>query len=132
MIFSRIIYPSSKYATYELSEKFLEQPNFDLHQIYRVLEIINKENDFIQSKVYKNSSKVVEQNEKILYYDCTNYFFKTEEEEGLKKHGKSKENRPNPIVQMGLFIDGNGLPLAFNITSGNTNEQITLKPLEKK
>lgn len=132
LIFSRILFPGSKHATLELSKKFLEQPNFDLHQIYRALDIINKEIDFIQSEVYKNSLKVVERNSKILYYDCTNYFFEIEEEKGLKKYGKSKENRPNPIVQMGLFLDGNGLPLAFNITSGNTNEQTTLKPLEEK
>ena len=67
-----------------------------------------------------------------MYYDCTNYFFEIEEENGLKQYGKSKENRPNPIVQMGLFMDGNGIPLAFDITPGNTNEQTTLQPLEEK
>ena len=96
------------------------------------MEIISKETDFIEAEVYKNSLNVVNRNTEILYYDCTNYFFEIEQAEGLKQYGLSKENRPNPIVQMGLFMDGNGFPLAFNINSGNTNEQTTLKPLEKQ
>ena len=132
LIYSRIIYPSSKLKTLELSKKFIEKPNFEYQHISRALEIIDKEMDFIQAEVYKNSEKFVKRNNKILYYDCTNFFFEIEEEDGLKQYGKSKENRPNPIVQMGLFMDGDGLPLAFDITSGNTNEQTTLKPLEQK
>ena len=88
--------------------------------------------DFIQSELYKNSNEYIQRNNKILYYDCTNYYFEIEEESGLRQYGKSKENRPNPIVQMGMFMDGNGIPLAFDITPGNTNEQITLQPLEEK
>ncbi len=132
LIYCRFLNPGSKLSTYEFSKTLLEQPNFKLHQIYRALEIIAKETDFIQSELYKNSLKVADRNSKILYYDCTNYFFEIEEQEGLKQYGHSKENRPNPIVQMGLFMDGDGIPLAFNITSGNTNEQVTLKPLEEK
>ena len=132
LIYSRIIYPSSKLATFELSKKYIEQPNFELHDIYRALEVIAKETDFIQSELYKNSLKVSKRNTNILYYDCTNYFFEIEQESGLRQYGPSKEHRPNPITQMGLFMDGDGIPLAFNITSGNTNEQITLKPLEEK
>lgn len=132
LLYGRILFPASKLATHELSQKFIEQPNFELHDIYRALEIIAKENEFIQSELYKNSLKVSNRNTGILYYDCTNYFFELEQEEGLKQYGPSKEHRPNPIVQMGLFMDGDGIPLAFNITSGNTNEQITLTPLEEK
>lgn len=132
LIYSRIIYPSSKLKTLELSKKFIEQPNFEYQHIIRALEIIAKEMDFIQAEVYKNAEKYLKRNNKILYYDCTNFFFEIEEEAGLKQYGKSKENRPNPIVQMGLFMDGDGLPLAFDITAGNTNEQVTLKPLEEK
>lgn len=132
LIYSRIIYPSSKLKTLELSKKFIEKPNFEYQHIIRALEVIAKEMDFIQSEVYKNSEKYIKRNNKVLYYDCTNFFFEIEEEDGLKQYGKSKENRPNPIVQMGLFMDGDGLPLAFDITPGNTNEQTTLKPLEKK
>lgn len=132
LIYSRIIYPSSKLKTYELSKKFIEQPNFELQNIYRALEVISKESDFIQSELYKNSCNYLERNNKVLYYDCTNFFFEIEQEDCLKQYGKSKENRPNPIVQMGLFMDGDGIPLAFDITPGNRNEQTTLKPLEKK
>ena len=132
LIYSRIIFPASKLKTLELSKRFLEQPNFDYQHIERALPILCKNMDFIQSELYKNSNEYMERNNKILYYDCTNYFFELEEEAGLKQYGKSKENRPNPIVQMGLFMDGNGIPLAFNITPGNTNEQTTLQPLEEK
>ena len=132
LVYSRIIYPSSKLATFELSKKYIEQPNFELHDIYRALEVIAKETDFIQAELYKNSLKISKRNTNILYYDCTNYFFEIEQESGLRQYGPSKEHRPNPITQMGLFMDGDGIPLAFSITAGNTNEQITLTPLEEK
>ena len=132
LIYGRIIFPSSKLAINELSKKFIEQPNFELQHIYRALEVISKENDFIQSELYKNSLKISKRNTGVLYYDCTNYFFEIEEASGLRQYGPSKEHRPNPITQMGLFMDGDGIPLAFNITAGNTNEQGTLTPLEEK
>lgn len=132
LIYSRVIFPSSKLATCQLSKKFIEQPNFDLHQIYRALEILAKEMDFIQSSLYNNSLKISKRNTGVLFYDCTNYFFEIEQEDGNKQYGPSKEHRPNPIVQMGLFMDGDGIPLAFSINRGNTNEQLTLKPLEEK
>ena len=132
LIYGRIIFPASKLATNDLAKKFIEQPNFDLQHIYRALEIIAKETDFIQSELYKNSLKVSKRNTNILYYDCTNYFFEIEQENGLRQYGPSKEHRPNPITQMGLFMDGDGIPLAFSITAGNTNEQVSLTPLEEK
>ena len=132
LIYGRVIFPSSKLATYELSKRFIEQPNFDLHQIYRALEVLAKETDFIQSSLYENSLKVSKRNTGVLFYDCTNYFFEIEQESGKKQYGPSKEHRPNPIIQMGLFMDGDGIPLAFSINRGNMNEQLTLKPLEKK
>ncbi len=132
LVYGRILFPSSKLATNKLSLKFIEPPNFKLQHIYRALEYIAKESDYIQSELYANSLKVVKRNSNILFYDCTNYFFEIEEAEGLKQYGPSKEHKPNPIVQMGLFMDGNGIPLAFSISKGNTNEQQTLKPLEEK
>jgi transposase len=132
LVYGRIIFPSSKLTTNKLSLKFMEPPNFKLQHIYRALEYIAKESDYIQSELYANSLKVVKRNSNILFYDCTNYFFEIEEAEGLKQYGPSKEHKPNPIVQMGLFMDGNGIPLAFSISKGNTNEQQTLKPLEEK
>ena len=132
LIYGRIIFPSSKLATNKLAKKFIEQPKFKLHDMYRSLGVITKENEYIQSELYKNSLKISKRNTGILYYDCTNYFFEIENEDELRRYGNSKENRPNPITQMGLFMDGDGIPLAFSITPGNTNEQTTLTPLEKK
>jgi transposase len=112
--------------------EFLEPPSYKLHDVYRALDILGTECDFIQSEVYKNSHLIGKRNDKVLYYDCTNYYFEIEQENGSKKYGKSKEHRPNPIMQMGLFMDGDGIPLAFSLFPGNTNEQKSLKPLEQK
>ena len=132
LLYTRILFPGSKRSTCELSKRFIEQPNFDLHQIYRALDVLDTESDLIQSELYKNSLKLSKRNTNILYYDCTNYFFEIKQEKGIKQYGISKEHRPNPIVQMGLFMDGDGIPLAFSIQAGNTNEQQTIKPLEKQ
>jgi transposase len=132
LVYSRIIYPSSKLATCEMCKNFLEQPQFQLQHIYRALEIMAKESDYLQAQLYKNSLKITDRNTRILYYDCTNFFFEIEQESGLRQYGISKEHRPNPIVQMGLFMDGDGIPLAFDINNGNTNEQVTMKPLEQQ
>lgn len=132
LLYARIIYPSSKLTTYKLSKNFIEQPDFSLHHIYRSLEVIAKESDLIQSFLYKSSLRIAKRNTGVLYYDCTNFFFEIEEAGGLKQYGFSKEHKPNPIVQMGLFMDGDGVPLAFSINKGNMNEQLTLKPLEEK
>jgi len=132
LLYCRVIYPSSKLATCQLAKNFLQKPDFELQHIYRALEILAKETDFIQSSVYHNSRRQENRHTGIIYYDCTNYFFEIEQEDGIRQYGISKEHRPNPIVQMGLFIDGDGIPLAFSITAGNTNEQVTLQPLEKQ
>lgn len=132
LLYTRILYPSSKRSSFEKSKSFIEAPEFSSHHIYRALEVLCKEEDFIQSEVYKNSLKSVSRNTKILYYDCTNFFFEIEDEDGFRMYGNSKENRPNPLVQLGLFLDGSGFPLAFSITPGNTSEQKTLKPLEEQ
>ena len=132
LLFSRIIYPGSKRSSLELSKKFLEKPDCKLHHIYRALEILAKENDFFQSQLYKNSEMVLNQHKRVLYYDCTDYYFEIEEADDFRKYGHSKENRPNPIVQMGLFMDADGIPLTFSLFNGNENEQPSMKPLEKK
>ena len=132
LIYSRIIYPSSKLKTLDLSKNFIELPNFTYNDLLRSLEVISKENDFIQAELYQNSLKHSKRNDKILFYDCTNYYFEIEEADEFRKYGKSKEHRPNPIVGMGLFIDGDGIPLAFDTFPGDQNEQPTLKPLESK
>ena len=132
LVYARVLSPSSKLSSYNFCKTLLEPPKYEIQDVYRALSVIAEESDFIQSELYKNSNFIHPRNQKILYYDCTNYYFEIEEESGLKHYGKSKENRPNPIVTMGLFMDADGIPLAFDIFPGNQNEQTTLKPLEKK
>lgn len=132
LIYTRVLEPGSKRSSYAAAKKFLEPPTYEQHDIYRALSVLASECDLIQSEVYKNSKAVINRNDHILYYDCTNYYFEIEQEEGDKKYGKSKEHRPNPIIQMGLFTDGDGIPLAFSTFPGNQNEQTSLKPLEQK
>ena len=132
LIYTRILFPSSKLSSNKQAKKLIEQPSFELHDIYRSLSVLAEENDFIQAQLYKNSQKVIERRKDILYYDCTNYFFELEEADELRRYGKSKQHQPLPIVGMGLFMDHDGIPLAFDIYPGNRNEQPTLKPLEKK
>ena len=132
LIYSRILYPSSKRSSYNFAQSLLEQPKYDLHHIYRSLPILASESDYIQAEVYRNSNFIHKRNTKILYYDCTNYYFEITQEDGDKKYGKGKEHRPNPIIGMGLFMDADGFPLAFDLYPGNQNEQKTLNPLEQK
>ena len=132
LIYTRVLEPSSKRSSFQAAKQFLEPPTYELHDVYRALSILAEEMDFIQAEVYKNSFFLGNRNDRILYYDCTNYYFEIEQEDGDKKYGKSKEHRPNPIIQMGLFTDGDGLPLAFSLFPGNQNEQKSLKPLETK
>lgn len=132
LIYARILEPVSKRSSFKVASEFLEKPSYQLHDIYRALDVLGNECDFIQAEVYKNSHLLGKRNDKILYYDCTNYFFEIEQEDGDKKYGKSKEHRPNPIIQMGMFMDGDGIPLAFSLFPGNANEQTSLKPLEEK
>lgn len=132
LIYTRVLEPSSKSSSFRAARQFLEPPTYELHDVYRALSVLSRELDFIQSEVYRNSFFLGSRNDRILYYDCTNYYFEIEQEEGDKKYGKSKEHRPNPIIQMGLFTDGDGLPLAFSLFPGNQNEQKSLKPLETK
>ena len=132
LVYARILDPSSKRSSFKAASEFLEKPSYELHDVYRALDVLGNECDLIQSEVYKNSHFLGSRNDKVLYYDCSNYYFEIEQEDGSKKYGKSKEHRPNPIIQMGLFMDGDGIPLAFSLFPGNANEQTSLKPLEKK
>ncbi len=132
LVYGRILYPSSKLSCYEQSQDLIEQPKFELHQVYRSLTTLSENSDFIQAELYKRSKKIIKRSTGVLFYDCTNYFFELEKESGLKQYGPSKEHRPNPIVQMGLFMDKSGIPLAFCINPGNQNEQLSLKPLEQQ
>jgi hypothetical protein len=132
LVFSRIIYPSSKLKTYELSKKFIETPKYNLEYIYRGLTYLNNELDFIQKEIYNNSKSVIDRNTRIMYFDCTNYYFDINEENDFQKYGKGKDGKAKPLVGMGLFMDGNGLPIAMNIYPGNDSETKKLIPLQKK
>ena len=132
LVYARILSPCSKLGSYEYCRTLLEPPKYSLQDMYRSLSVLAEESDFIQSELYRNSNYIHPRNKRILYYDCTNYYFEIEEESGLKRYGKSKEHRPNPIVTMGLFMDADRIPMAFDIFPGNQNKQTTLKPFESK
>lgn len=144
LIYTRILFPGSKLSTCRSSKDFLEQPPFEYHQVERALSVIAVEFDSIQSELYKFSSQVVRRKTGVLYYDCTNFYFETEQEDPVsnqeadgkdiaaRKYGISKQHQPSPLVQMGLFMDYSGIPLAVCINRGNKNEQQTLVPLEEK
>ena len=132
LVYTRILYPASKLSSYKDSGRFIEQPDFELHQIYRALSVLAEESDYIQARLFRNTMAIQERRTEVIYYDCTNFYFEIEEAEDDKQFGVSKENRPLPIVEMGLFMDRDGIPLAFCINPGNESEQLSLIPLEKK
>ena len=131
LVYTRILYPGSKRSSLEDAKKFFEQPECTLEQVYRALSLLAGEFNEIQADVYKRSQKLWKRNTQVVYYDLTNYFFEWEEEGGLVQFGHCKEGRPLPIVQMGLFMDHDGFPLAMCIEPGNTAETSTLKPMEQ-
>lgn len=131
LIYTRILYPGSKRSSLEDARKFFEQPECSLEQVYRALSLLAEEFNEIQVDVYKRSLKLGKRNTQVVYYDLTNYFFEWEEEGGLVQFGHCKEGRPLPIVQMGLFMDHDGFPLAMCIEPGNKAETSTLKPMEQ-
>lgn len=131
LVFARIIWPSSKLSTYEQSRKFIGNYNFDIQHVYRTLSYLSKEIDNIQKNLFDYSNKVIDRNYKVIYYDCTNYFFYTEEND-FQRYSISKQHQPLPLVQMGLFMDADGYPFAMNINPGNTSETKTMIPTEEK
>lgn len=131
LIIGRVLSPLSKSSTYEKAFSFPEPPDYDLQHVYRSLSLMAKSFDLIEEKAFKGMKKYADVDTSVTYYDCTNFYFEIEDEDGFRTYGKSKENRPNPIVQMGLFLDRNGLPISMCINPGRTNEQKTMIPLEK-
>ena len=144
LVIGRVLYPGSKHFTYAKSRSLVNPPEFAAEDMYRALSLLSGHINTIQAQVYKNSKAIMTRRDRIIYYDCTNYFFEIEDNDqdfidretgefiaGLRKRGKSKENRPNPIVQMGMFMDMDGIPLAFVVFPGNESEQATLRPLEQ-
>lgn len=144
LVVLRILYPCSKKSTCELNCKRIRKTSFALEDVYRALTLLSSHIDDIQARVWQNSQKLMRRNTRVIYYDCTNYYFEIEDNDrdyvdmetgeviiGLRKRGKSKENRPNPIVQMGLLMDGDGIPLSFIIFPGNESEQPSLQRIEE-
>lgn len=144
LVTGRILYPGSKTHTFNKSKELLSPPSFTEDDMFRSLSLLSGHIDDIQAQVYANSGRIMSRRDHIIFYDCTNYYFEIEDNDkdfidketgefvpGLRRRGKSKENRPNPIVQMGMFMDMDGIPLAFVVFPGNESEQATLKPLEE-
>jgi transposase len=144
LVYGRILCPDSKLSTLQQSASFIKVPKVSLDDVYRSLSVLSAESDYIQKEIYASTMRKEKRNTGVIYYDCTNYYFEIEKpdkdkvnadgsiEFGLRKYGHSKENRPNPIVQLGMFMDADGMPLAFCINPGNTPETQTIVPLEEK
>ena len=145
LTFSRILDPKSKLGTFDRLDSYYEQPSFGYQHILRFMDVLEENYDSYLEHLFINSGNIVKRNTSVCYFDCTNYYFESEDEDdeyideatgeilkGLRRYGPSKEHRPNPIVQMGLFIDGNGIPISMCINSGSDNEQKCAVPLEQK
>ena len=145
LTYSRILNPDSKLGTHQNLVSFYEQPTFGYEHILRTLDIMYNHYDEYISHLYEASTKLIKRDTSVCFFDCSNYYFEIESNDedyidpvtgevtkGLRKYGVSKEHRPNPIVQMGLFMDKDGIPLSMCITSGSDNEQTTAIPLEQK
>ena len=129
LVFGRLIFPDSKKSTYENKDMFFENTDFSLKDIYRFLSYIEPKKDELIKYIYDNSKEQYGRNTECLYYDVTNYYFEIDESDELRKKGVSKEHRPDPIIQMGLFQDAKGIPLSYKLFEGNTNDSVTMRPI---
>lgn len=132
LVYGRIISPASKLRTSEDVEDYFNWSPIQTHQVYRSLSLLAKEEIFVQSNLFKLSKQVYKRDTGVIYYDCTNFFCEVEEASGLRQYGYSKEHRPNPIIQFGMFIDYTGIPISYVIDSGDTGESTMMCPLEKE
>ena len=145
LTYARILDPASKSATWDRLDSYFEQPDFDYQHILRFMDILEENYDDYLAWLYKNSNSVIKRDTSVLYYDCTNFYCECEQPDedvvdevtgevisGLRRFGVSKEHRPNPIVEMGLFMDSRGIPITMCLHPGNTSEQLTAVPLEKE
>lgn len=129
LVYGRLICPDSKKGTYDNRDMFFENTDFSLKDVYRFLSYIEPKKDELIKHIYDNSREQYERNTDCLYYDVTNYYFEIDEPDELRKKGVSKEHRPDPIVQMGLFQDAKGIPLSYKLFEGNTNDSVTMRPI---
>ena len=128
LVYSRLLYPASKKKTFENRDTFFEKFDFSLDDIYRCLSLFNKHSDALQLWLHDNIKKQYNRNTDLVYYDVTNYYFEIDEQDDMRKKGVSKEHRPDPIVQMGLFIDTDGIPITYKLFPGNKPDKTTLIP----
>lgn len=128
LVYSRLLFPASKKASYDNREHFFEKTNYSLDDVYRCLTFLNKHNENLQVWMNDNIKKKYGRDTSLIYYDVTNYYFETDEQTDLLRKGVSKEHRPNPIVQMGLFMDNNAIPITYELFPGNTNDCLTYRP----
>lgn len=131
MVNSRILHPGSKLSDYIKGTRFIEDRKLKLENFYRSLDAMASNINDLQGAIYRHTLESVGRKTGVIYYDCTNVFFETESDDDFRKYGHSKENRPNPLVQIGMFMDMDGLPLAMCVNPGNMSEQKTLQPLEE-
>lgn len=132
LVFSRALFPDSKKSTFENKEKFFENTNFSLEEVYNALTYIEPYKEQLQQYVYEHIQEQYKPNNESIFYDVTNYYFEIDDNDDFRKKGVCKEHRPNPIVQMGLFMDSLGLPMCYKLFTGNTNDCLTLKPMVQK
>ncbi len=128
LVYSRLLTPSSKKAAFDNREYFFEKTNYTLDDVYRSLSFFNKHRESMQVWMNERIKEKYGRDTSLIYYDVTNYYFESDDQDDFKRKGVSKEHRPNPIVQMGLFMDNNGLPITYELFAGNTNDCLTYRP----
>jgi transposase len=132
LVFSRLLAPSSKKKAYENRAQFFERTNYSLDDVYRALSFFNDKGNELQQWINQRIKTLYGRDTSLVYYDVTNYYFESDYEDEFRRKGVSKEHRPNPIVQMGLFMDTNGIPITYDLYSGNTNDCLTYRPTFKR
>lgn len=132
LVFARCLFPDSKKSTFENKDIFFENTNFSLKEVYNALSYIEPFKESLQSYIYDHIQEQYQPNNECVFYDVTNYYFEIDDNDDFRKKGVCKEHRPNPIVQMGLFMDSLGLPMCYGLFPGNTNDCLTLKPMVQK
>lgn len=128
LVYCRLLFPGSKRAAFENRNKFFEKTNYSQDDIYRCLTFLNKHREALQIWMNQKIKEVYGRDSSLIYYDVTNYYFETDEQGDFLHKGVCKEHRPNPIVQMGLFMDNNGIPITYELFPGNTNDCLTYRP----
>jgi len=129
LVYQRILDPGSKKYSFEHKEGYFETYDFSLDDVYRALSRMNGYKDALLLKLHQNVTKFYGRDTSNVFYDVTNYYFEIESGDELRRKGVSKEHRPDPIVQMGLLMDRQGLPITYKLFSGNTNDCNTLLPV---